>query len=128
MTKEKKLEFYETNVSLLWFLMDGLWMMGWKIMPVILSFPAVVLGCLIFIYVDRTPRFLAITIAGSTWMFMDICWMIGDNFEIGIFNILSHIMFWITFLCLAYSLTKSKDYRESVTEVLSGFRRMKIKK
>lgn len=128
MTREKKLEFYETNVSLLWFLMDGLWMMGWKIIPAILAFPAAALGCLIFIYADRIPRFLAITIAGSTWMFMDICWMIGENFEIGIFNILSHIMFWITFLCLAYSLTKSKDYRESVTEVLAGFRRMKVKK
>lgn len=128
MTREKKLEFHETNITLLWFLMDGLWMMGWKIIPAILVFPAAALGCLIFLYADRTPRFLAITIAGSTWMFMDICWMIGENFEIGTFNILSHIMFWITFLCLAYSLTKSKDYRESVTEVLSGFRRVRIKK
>lgn len=128
MTIEQKLEFYETNITLLWFLMDGLWMMGWKIIPAILAFPAVVLGCIVLIYADKTPRLLGITIAGSTWMFMDICWMIGENFEIGTFNILSHIMLWITFLCLVYGCTKSKDYRESVTEVLSRFRRIKINK
>ncbi len=128
MDREKRFEFHETNITLLWFLMDSLWMMGWKIVPAILAFPAIAMGCIIFVYADKTPRLLAVTVAGSTWMFMDICWMIGENFEIGMFNILSHIMFWVTFICLAYSLTKSREYRESVMEALSGFRRMKVKK
>jgi len=128
MDREKRFEFHETNVTLLWFLMDSLWMMGWKLVPAIIAIPAVVIGCLVLVYADKTPRLLAVTIAGSTWMFMDICWMIGENFEIGTFNILSHVMFWITFICLAYSLTKSREYRESVMETLSGFRRIRINK
>lgn len=126
MTREQKLEFHETNVTLLWFLMDGLWMMGWKVVPAILAFPASLLACLIFVYADRTPRILAIIIAGSTWLFMDVCWMIGENFRLEIFNNLSHGMFWTTFICLAYGLTKSKDYREGILETLSGFRRIRV--
>src|SRR3989344_3346204 len=113
MTREQKLEFYETNVTLLWFLMDGLWMMGFRVLPAILAFPAVAVGCITLLYADKTPRLLAVTIAGSTWMFMDICWMIGENFQIDVFHILSRTMFWTTLVCLAYSLTKTREYRQS---------------
>lgn len=128
MTREQKLEFYETNVTLLWFIMDGLWMMGWKIVSAILAFPASFLACLIFVYADRTPRILSVIIAGSTWLFMDVCWMIGENFELEIFSNLSYGMFWATFICLAYGLIRSKDYQEGVLETLSWFRRVKIPK
>lgn len=128
MDREKRFEFHETNVTLLWFLMDGLWMMGFEILPVIIAVPAVIIGCLIFVYADKTPHLLAVVVAGSTWMFMDVSWMVSENFEIKWLYILSCIMFWTTFLCLAYSVIKSKNYRESAYETLSGFRRMKIKK
>ena len=37
MTREQKLEFYETNVTLLWFLMDGFWGKGVRGVTAILS-------------------------------------------------------------------------------------------
>lgn len=123
---EKKFEFYETSTTLLWFLMDGLWMMGFKILSAIIALPAVIAACLVLIYASKTPHLLAI-VAGSTWLFMDICWMIGENFKINWLHMTSKVMFWITFLFLVYGLTKSRNYRESVFEVLSGFRRFKIK-
>lgn len=127
MADSKKASFHEVNASLLWFLMDGLWMMGFKILPAIVSIPAVICGCLVLVYADKTPRLLAVTIAGSSWMFMDISWLIDEHFGIPGLKIFSHSMFWLTFICLAYSMTASKEYRESVYEALSRFNRIKKK-
>lgn len=126
MTEQERkdvLEFLERNINFLWLLMDGLWMWGLKLIPTLLVFPTIAITLVFFLYSNKTPMVLVGIIVGSSWMLLDIFWMISEFYGIAWIYTLSRIMFLIAVLFMIYESIGSKSYRDSASHAISQFKK-----
>lgn len=126
MTEQERkdmLDFLERNINFLWLLMDGLWMWKLKLIPTILVFPTLAVTIAFFIYSKKTPMILVGIIVGSSWMLLDVFWMISEFYEIAWIYTLSRIMFLIAVLFMIYESVCNKGYRDSASRTFSQFKK-----
>lgn len=126
MTEQERnnmLDFLERNINFFWLLMDGLWMWGLKLIPTLLVFPTIVITVVFFIYSAKTPMILVGIIVGSSWMLLDIFWMISEFYEVAWIYTLSRVMFLIAVLFMIYESVGNKSYRDSASRAISQFRK-----
>ena len=122
--REEIIEFLERNVNLLWLLMDGLWMWGYKLVPTILVFPALTAAFAIFFIADKTPGILIGIMVGSGWILLDIFWMISELYGITWFYTLARVAFLAAIACIIIESVSSGSYQKS----FSHFRKWMLKK
>lgn len=121
--QKNMLEFLERNINFLWLLMDGLWMWGLKLVPTILVFPTIAVTIAFFIYSNKTSMVLVGVIVGSSWMLLDIFWMISEFYGVVWVYTLSRVMFLIAVLFMIYESVCNKSYRDSASCVISQFKK-----
>ena len=73
-----KLALTETLGSVLWFLMDGFWMLSLAGAAKWMIFPTVAVNLFVFRYTKPLFSPLAVVAAMNSWLGMNIFWMIGD--------------------------------------------------
>jgi hypothetical protein len=74
----RRLVVLETVGSLLWFLMDGCWMLGLGVPAQALALPTLATHGLVFRYTERSVVELAVTGSVNCWVLMNVFWMIAD--------------------------------------------------
>ena len=76
--RARRLVLLETTGSLLWFLMDGCWMLGLGGPARALALPTLAAHGLAFRYTERSAVELAVTGSVNCWVLMNVLWMVGD--------------------------------------------------
>ncbi|MBI5732572.1 hypothetical protein HY967_01260 [Candidatus Jorgensenbacteria bacterium] len=126
-SNEKKLVFFETIGSVLWFVMDSAWMFGSVTFAELLILPSVIFNFAIFFYTERSFSPFAVTAAMNAWLMMNILWMVGDMERAPILVFAAKITFGIGMLFLLVAFVKSRSSREVLVSVLRRFRRLRVK-
>lgn len=125
--REELINFLESNVNICWFLMDGLWMWGLKIIPTILVLPLLVATAAIFKLSAKTSVVLIGIVVGSGWILFDIFWMLSELYEMPWFYTLSRTFFLGGVVFIIYEIISSRDYKDSALKIFSHFRKFIIK-
>jgi len=61
-----------------WFLLDGFWLMEWKLLTYGFSVIAMATALLMFQYIKRERVLVLIACADTSWLLLNILWAIGD--------------------------------------------------
>lgn len=125
--KEKLLEFCDTAGSVLWFLMDGFWIWGFARLAAVIAIPTLLVNLLALRFTERASGIRAVTAAMNAWLFMDTLWMVGDTQGIPPFVTAGRLTFLAGIVFLIAALKKSGWQKETVLEVFSRFRRLRIR-
>src|SRR3712207_1971610 len=73
-----RLAMVETIGSVLWFFMDGFWMLSLPFAAKSMVAPTLAVNLLVFRYTRRSLSQFAIASAMNSWLLMNILWMLGD--------------------------------------------------
>ena len=128
MTRDKKLEMWETFGSVLWFLLDGAWMLDWRLGVTLLVAPAIFCNLLTIIYVEKLNGSLLAVLAVNSWLLMNVFWILGDMYQMGWALLWAKIAFWSGVSILLSGLVMHKSYKQYIFLVFYRFRRFKFHK
>ncbi|TSC56467.1 MAG: hypothetical protein G01um101418_326 [Parcubacteria group bacterium Gr01-1014_18] len=120
-----KLNLAEQSGSVVWFLMDGLWLMKLTFWAYILIIPALVLNLTIFRYTERKASGMIVTTIINLWLLFAISWMISDLGGITVFYTVSQVCFGcmgVSIIALIISLKPATQSNQiSNPEIAKGF-------
>ena len=118
MAKEK----IEGLNSLLWFAMDGFWMMKWNLMAASMFLPTLLTG-LWLIHLEKRDDVRWIDISVTFWIGLNGTWLVSEVHGIPDLLWVAKTCFFLGFTSLAISLHKSS----SIPFTISQFRRLRIR-
>jgi hypothetical protein len=117
--------FVETIGSVLWFLMDGFWMLNLAYAAKVMIWPTLAVNLFVFRYTRRSFSQFCVVGAMNSWLLMNIFWMIGDlDKDPGPLGI-ARWMFGLGMMLLAMVVARNAADREGLVKVLSRFRRLR---
>lgn len=61
-----------------WFLLDGFWLMEWRVLAYCFSIMAVVSAIAMIFYIENNLTVVLVASADSCWLLTNILWCIGD--------------------------------------------------
>ncbi len=109
-----------------WFLLDGFWLMEWKLMTYGFSVLAVATACLMFRYIKRERVIVLIACADTSWLVLNILWAIGDLSKVHSALLAAKALFFVggLFCFLAFCATETS--RRLHVLILSRLRILKF--
>ena len=116
----------ETLGSVLWFLLDGFWMLDLPLVAKALVLPTLGVNLLVFRYTHRSVSQLSVVAAMNAWLLMNIFWMFGEIDEKPAFLTAARGMFalGVTLLVVAFARDAADPSRRS--QLLLHFRRLRM--
>ena len=63
---------------LFWFLLDGFWLMEWKLLTYAFSVIALLTAALMFVFIKRQRVVVLIACADTSWLLLNVLWAVGD--------------------------------------------------
>lgn len=115
----------ETVGSVLWFLMDGFWMLNLAVAAKAMVLPTLVVNLLVFRYAKRSLSQYSVVAAMNSWLLMNICWMVGDLDKDPKPIAAARVMFALGMVLLAVAAGRDASHPERPTKVLAHFRRVR---
>jgi hypothetical protein len=93
-----------------WFLLDGFWLMEWKLLTYIFSGIAIATALLMFRFIKHERVLVLIACADTSWLFLNILWAIGDLSKIQPALTAAKALFLVggLFCLLAFCATESR--------------------
>ena len=70
--KRDKLNFWDTTGSIMWFLMDGFWMMQWYWAAHLLIVPTLLANLITFRFIRFTTSQVFLTAAMNSWLLTNV--------------------------------------------------------
>ena len=61
-----------------WFLLDGFWLMEWKLLTHWSSAIAIALGCAMFFFIRKDKVVILVACADMCWLLFNVLWAVGD--------------------------------------------------
>ena len=122
MELQEKLVLVETAGSVLWFAMDGFWMLNVGGAAKAMVMPTLAMNLLVFRYTRRTLSQVAVVAAMNSWLLMNICWMVGDLDRDPRALIAARVLFGLGIALLIIAVGRGA----SRPEVLARFRRLRM--
>ncbi len=127
MTKRRALMLVETMGSIAWFAMDASWMTNARVLSAVLAVPTVILNVLAVQFTPRRWSSVLVASAMGAWACMNTFWMAHDlGFVEGTWPLVGAKVFLVAGAVLI-ALSMLFDRRESVHELLSRFRRLRLR-
>jgi hypothetical protein len=126
MQEQEKLVLTETIGSVLWFVMDGCWMMNQALLAKAMIGPTAAINLLVFRYTRRSFAHIAVVAAMNSWLAMNVLWMLGDLDKDPRYIAVARMMFMFGIGLLAMAVGRSGMQAGNLTRVLSHFRRLRI--
>ena len=116
----------ETLGSVLWFMLDGFWMLDLPLAAKSLVLPTVAMNLLVFRYAGKSVSQYCVIAAMNAWLLMNIFWMFGDMDEKPAFLTAARSMFalGVVLLVLAFARDAADPSRRS--QLLLHFRRLRM--
>jgi hypothetical protein len=124
--QQEKVVLVETIGSVLWFIMDGFWMLNQALPAKAMVLPTLAVNLLVFRYTKRSFSQYSIVGAMNSWLLMNICWMMGDLDKDPRPVSVARVMFALGMILLVLALAKDAMHPERSTKVLAHFRRLRI--
>lgn len=92
-----------------WFLLDGFWLMEWKLLTYAFSVIAIATALLMFRFIKRERVIILIACADTSWLLLNILWAIGDLSKVHEALVAAKALFLVGgFLCfLAFCASES---------------------
>ena len=120
-----KLVLTETIGSVLWFVMDGMWMLNQSVPAKIMVVPTLAMNLYVFRFTRRSFSQISVVAAMNSWLIMNIFWMIGDlDKDPGPVSI-ARFMFLLGMVLLALAVGRDAARPERLAKVLAHFRRFR---
>ncbi|HYP05200.1 MAG TPA: hypothetical protein VER03_03115 [Bryobacteraceae bacterium] len=116
----------ETIGSVLWFLMDGFWMLNQGSPAKAMVLPTLGVNLWVFRYTRRSMGQICVVGAMNSWLLMNISWMIGDLDKDPRGLTVARAMFAAGMVLLAVAAARNAVDRKSLMDVLGRFRRMRM--
>ena len=126
MHEQDKLVLVETVGSVLWFIMDGFWMLNQALPAKAIALPALLVNLLVFRYTKHSLSQFSVVAAMNSWLVMNICWMVGDLDKDPRPIVAARVMFALGTLLLIVAAGRECMHPERLTKVLAHFRRLRI--
>lgn len=126
MHDQDKLMFVETVGSVLWFVMDGFWMLNSPAPAKTMIMPTLIVNLFVFRYTRRSLAHLAVVAAMNSWLAMNIFWMVGDLDKAPDLIAIARVLFASGILLLVVAVASTGLQRERLTKAMSHFRRLRI--
>jgi hypothetical protein len=121
-----KLALTETIGSVLWFVMDGFWMLSLALPAKMMVLPTLAFNLLVFRFTPRSFGHLSVVAAMNAWLMMNILWMAGDLDKDPRFVAAARVMFGLGLVLLALAAGRDAARPERLAKVLAHFRRLRI--
>jgi hypothetical protein len=126
MHEQEKLLFVETVGSVLWFIMDGFWMLNQAFLAKAMVLPTLLVNLLVFRYTKHSLSQVSVVAAMNSWLLMNICWMLGDLDKDPRPIMAARVMFALGIVLLMLAVGREGMQPERLTKVLAHFRRLRI--
>jgi hypothetical protein len=120
-----KLAFAETIGSVLWFVMDGFWMLELALAAKAMVLPTLIVNLLAFRFAKRSFGQLSVVAAMNCWLVMNIFWMLGDLAKDPRPIAVARVMFVLGIVLLGLAVAWGATRPERLTTVLAHFRRFR---
>jgi hypothetical protein len=121
-----KLALTETIGSVLWFVMDGFWMLNLAAPAKVMILPTLAINLLVFRYTKRSFSQLSVVAAMNSWLIMNIFWMLGDLDRTPRLIAIARVLFVLGIVLLALAIGWGATRPEGLTKVLAPFRRFRV--
>ena len=115
----------ETIGSVLWFLMDGFWMLNQPLPAKAMVWPTLAVNLFVFRYTKWSFGQIAIVAAMNCWLAMNVCWMFGDLDKDPQPLAAARVLFFLGVALLALAIGREAVSQRRVTDVLAHFRRLR---
>ena len=115
----------ETIGSVLWFVMDCLWMLNQAMLAKAMVLPTLAVNLFVFRYTKRSFSQFAVVAAMNAWLLMNIPWMIGDLDKAPQFLESARAMFALGLILLGLAIGCDSMHPERLTKLLARFRRLR---
>ena len=116
----------ETIGSILWFVMDGFWMLNQAIPAKAMIVPIILVNLFVFRYTKPSLSPYAVVAAMNSWLVMNICWMVGDLDKNPAPVAIARGTFLLGMAFLVLAVAKDAGNPERLAKVLAHFRRLRI--
>jgi hypothetical protein len=121
-----KLALTETVGSVLWFVMDGFWLLDQALPAKAMVLPTLAINLLIFRFTPRSFSQMSVAAAMNSWLIMNTFWMVGDLDKDQGLVAIARVMFVVGLVLLALAVARGATRPEGLTKVLTHFRRLRI--
>ena len=125
MDERDKQILVETVGSVLWFFMDGFWMLNQPLPAKTMVWPTLAANLLVFRFTKRSFGQIAVVAAMNCWLAMNICWMLGDLDKDPKPLAAARVLFFLGIVLLAMAVGREAMTHRRLTEVLAHFRRLR---
>jgi hypothetical protein len=61
-----------------WFLLDGFWLMEWRVLTYAFSILALGAAGMMFLFINRQRAVVFVTCADTSWLLCNVSWAVGD--------------------------------------------------
>jgi hypothetical protein len=124
--QRRKLALTETIGSVLWFVMDGFWLLNQALPAKAMVLPTLAINLLIFRFTKRSFSQMSVAAAMNSWLIMNTFWMLGDLDKDLRLVAIARVMFVLGLVLLALAVARDATRPEGLTKVLAHFRRLRI--
>ena len=124
--QQDRLVLTETAGSVLWFVMDGLWMLSQPVSAKAMVLPTLAVNLLVFRYTKRSFSQIAVVAAMNSWLLMNICWMFSDLDKDPRPLTAARLLFIAGMVLLTLAVARNVTQPRALKEVLTHFRRLRI--
>lgn len=128
MTRDKKLELFESLGSVLWLLLDGFWMLEWSTPVAVLVIPTILCNLTTLAYVERANNSRVAVLIVNAWLLMNVFWILADMYSFSSGLIYAKILFGLSVGLLLFGMIRNRGYRHYVFLVFYRFRRFRMSK
>jgi hypothetical protein len=115
----------ETVGSVLWFVMDGLWMLNQPLYAKAMVVPTLAVNLFVFRYTNRSFSQISVVAAMNSWLLMNVFWMVGDLDKDPRLIEFARATFALGMVLLALAVGRAAADPERLMKVLARFRRLR---
>jgi hypothetical protein len=116
----------ETIGSVLWFVMDGFWMLNQALPAKAMVLPTLAVNLFVFRFTKRTFGQMAVVAAMNSWLVMNILWMLGDLAGDRRPIAVARVFFVLGIVLLGAAVGWSATRPDGLTKALGHFRRFRV--
>ncbi len=125
-SSSKKYTALEIACVFCWFLLDGFWLLEWKLLTYAFSVIAVTFGAAMFMYIKHERVVVLVACADTTWLLLNILWAIGDLSKLSMALYSAKVLFLVAFLFCVAAFFASEVKSSLSSLVLSRLRILKF--
>jgi hypothetical protein len=111
---------------LFWFLLDGFWLLEWKILTYAFSVIAIATAFLMFRYIKKERVIVLVACADTSWLVLNILWAIGDLSKIHAALLLAKAFFLVGGIFCVVAFCASEASKRLHVLILSRLRILKF--